>query len=80
MASFIWNVRTLGPVWWLRCALQNVLVATWRLIPGARPRGTCDGCEFFSHETMSGDGVCRYSGEERHGTESCRRWLARAGD
>lgn len=28
LQSFIWNVRTLGPLTWLRCAIFNVL-QTW---------------------------------------------------
>lgn len=26
--SFVWNVRTLGIYWWLRCAIENI----WRAI------------------------------------------------
>jgi hypothetical protein len=26
--SFLWNLRTLGPLWWLRCAIVN----SWRSI------------------------------------------------
>lgn len=40
--SFLWNLRTLGPYWWLKCALQNAFTSINECIHRYRKRQNPD--------------------------------------